>query len=99
MRCLGCVTSFKESERLTMEDLMIEYKNYNIPLEDKGKRTLLKTIVSFLNSKGGTIFVGVEDNKGEVRGVELTPQSQAAFRECIEDMVQHIRPVLSMKDR
>lgn len=34
-------------------------------------KTLLKTIISFLNSKGGTIYIGVEDNKGEVKGVQM----------------------------
>lgn len=65
MKCLGCQTSFKEGDKLMMEDLKVEYKNYNLPIrEDKARRTLVKTIVSFLNSKGGTIYIGVEDNKG-----------------------------------
>ena len=43
-----------------MEGLQIEYKNYNLPIkEEKPARTMLKTIVSFLNSKGGTIYIGV----------------------------------------
>lgn len=70
MKCLGCQTSFKEGEKLMMEDHKVEYKNYNIPIrEEKQRRTLIKTILSFLNSKGGTIYIGVEDNKGEVKGV------------------------------
>ena len=60
MKCPGCATSFKEGEKLIMEGLQIEYKNYNLPIkEEKPARTMLKTIVSFLNSKGGTIYVGV----------------------------------------
>ena len=53
-----------------MEGLHIEYKNYNIPIkEEKSMKILLKTVLSFLNSKGGTIYIGVEDSKGEVKGV------------------------------
>ena len=59
--CLGCCTSFKEGEKLKHEEgLNIEFKNYNLPIqENKGKRTLLKTIVSFLNSQGGNIYITV----------------------------------------
>ena len=60
MKCPGCATSFKEGERLKLEDLHIEFKNYNLPIkEEKPMRTLLKTILSFLNSQGGTIYIGV----------------------------------------
>jgi predicted HTH transcriptional regulator len=53
-----------------MEGLCVEYKNYSIPIkEEKPMRTLVKTVISFLNSKGGTIYIGVEDSKGEVKGV------------------------------
>lgn len=85
MKCLGCQTSFKEGEKLMMEDLKVEYKNYNLPIrEEKGRRILTKTIVSFLNSKGGTIYIGVEDNKGEVRGVELYEEDKADFTKFLK---------------
>ena len=32
MKCPGCATSFKEGERLVLEGLHIEYKNYNLPI-------------------------------------------------------------------
>lgn len=58
--CLGCQTSFEANQKLTLEHLTIEHKNYQLPLKDsKHKWILLKTIVSFLNSKGGTIYIGV----------------------------------------
>jgi len=28
-------------------------------------------MVAFLNSKGGTIYIGVDDNSGKVYGVEI----------------------------
>jgi predicted HTH transcriptional regulator len=39
--------------------------------EAKHKFSLLKTVCAMLNSKGGTIYIGAEDNTGEVKGVSL----------------------------
>jgi predicted HTH transcriptional regulator len=40
--------------------MFIEFKNYFLPIkESKQKWIILKTLVGFLNSKGGTIFIGV----------------------------------------
>jgi len=70
--CLGCQTSFQQGQKLIMENLITEYKNYQLPLKDeKSKWVILKTIVSFLNCKGGTIYIGVEDNEGAVVGLYL----------------------------
>jgi predicted HTH transcriptional regulator len=71
--CLGCRTYFEEGERVPLESMFIEFKNYYLPLkESKQKWIILKTITGFLNSKGGTIYIGVEDKKGEVMGLELS---------------------------
>lgn len=70
--CVGCRTHFEEGDKLPLEGMSIELKNYNIPIKDQKHRwILLKTIVSFLNSKGGTIFIGAEDSTGEVKGVSI----------------------------
>lgn len=71
--CLGCKRSFEEGMNLPLEDLTIELKNYTFPIRDqKHKWILLKTIVSLLNSKGGTIFMGAEDKTGEVIGLQIS---------------------------
>lgn len=67
---MGCQTYFKENKSYKLENLITEYKNFQLPLkDDKSKVTLLKTIVSFLNSQGGTIYIGIEDKQGSVQGV------------------------------
>ena len=54
------------------ESLTIEFKNYSMPLkQSKHKWTLLKTIVAFLNTKGGTIYIGIEDSDGKVNGFPM----------------------------
>ena len=58
--CLGCHTYFEEGEKVPLESISVEFKNYFLPLKDsKPKWILLKTMVGFLNSKGGTIYIGI----------------------------------------
>jgi len=52
--------------------MTVEFKNYSFPIKESFlKENLLKTIVGFMNSKGGTIFMGVNDSNGSVQGVRL----------------------------
>ena len=57
-------TFFYLNEKLIFgEDMFIEYKNYHFPFSDKNKEEFKKQICSFLNSKGGRIYVGISDDK------------------------------------
>lgn len=50
---------------------------YDLPIKDQlHKFIILKTIISFLNSKGGTIFIGAEDKTGEVIGILIERKQQ-----------------------
>lgn len=70
--CVGCKTHFQEGDKLPAESITIELKNYPFPIKENRHRwNLLKTICSFLNSKGGTIFIGADDTTGEVRGIKM----------------------------
>jgi predicted HTH transcriptional regulator len=77
-----------------------EYKNYDIPLSDgKHKWSLLKTIVSFLNSKGGTIFVGVEDNNCKVVGKLLSGKVRDEFKLTLKHLTERIVPAIDLTDK
>ena len=57
-------TFFYNKEKLIYgEDMQIEYKNYSFPFTDIHKDEFKKQICGFLNSKGGRIFVGINDDK------------------------------------
>lgn len=57
--CVGCRTSFVEAERLPLNQSATDYHILDIPIKNDNSRwTLLKSIVSFLNSQGGTIYIG-----------------------------------------
>jgi predicted HTH transcriptional regulator len=70
--CLGCKRYFLRGEKLPLENMVVEFKNYSFPIKGSFlKLTLLKTIVGFMNSKGGTLYMGVDDASGNVEGVTL----------------------------
>ena len=57
-------TFFYNKERLIYgEDMQIEYKNYSFPFTEMHKEEFKKQICGFLNSKGGRIFIGINDDK------------------------------------
>jgi len=59
--CLGCRTYFEEGEKVPLLGIFNEFRNYELPIKDNKHRwSLLKTLTGFLNSKGGTIYIGIE---------------------------------------
>lgn len=61
------------------EDQYTEFKNYSYPLEDHGRRELRRQYIGFLNSKGGRIYIGINDEK-QINGVILTYKNTDIFR-------------------
>ena len=57
-------TFFYNKEKLVYgEDKQIEYKNYSFPFTKILKEEIKRQICGFLNSKGGRIFIGINDDK------------------------------------
>jgi predicted HTH transcriptional regulator len=80
--------------------MIIEFKNYSIPIKDsKSKWVLLKTITGFLNCKGGTIYIGVDDRTGKVEGLEINRKEQDDFKLSIKALVERINPVVDLKSK
>jgi len=97
---MGCRTAFQDNEKTILENLTTEYKNYQLPLkEDKIKWALLKTIVSFLNSQGGTIYLGIEDNEGSVQGQLLTRKEQDSFKLFVKQLLERVHPKIDLNNR
>ena len=67
--------------------------------EDKATRTILKTIVSFLNSRGGTIYIGIEDSKGAVQGQFLDRKTRDNFRLWLKQMLEKVHPKVDLNNR
>ncbi|KRW99642.1 hypothetical protein PPERSA_03443 [Pseudocohnilembus persalinus] len=76
-----CRTYFVKGENLPLENEVIEYKNYQWPIENSSFiiDKLQKLICGMLNSKGGTILIGVHDNSFKVLGLNLTIKQQEDY--------------------
>ena len=71
--------------------MTIEFKNYDFPIKGSFlKKVLLKTIVAFMNSKGGMIFMGVDDSTGKVEGVTIGRREMDEFRLMIKQMLEKV---------
>lgn len=58
--CIGCRTLFQYSEEVQLDTISSEYCDYSVPLQDdKLKWNILRAVISFLNSQGGTIYIGI----------------------------------------
>ena len=61
---------YKDEELIFGEDLYIEFKNYKIPFSSQNIEEIKKQICGFLNSKGGRIYIGIDDKK-IIKGIQL----------------------------
>jgi len=94
------VTSYLRSNEQTTtmaliqggESQHVEFKpslrSKNKKINKRAKHEVVRSIVAFLNSDGGTLFIGVEDNK-EIRGLENFPDDEAITR-CIKDIIKNM---------
>ena len=65
---------------------MIFEENDKLELKEKFTDSLVKEVVSFLNSKGGTIILGIKDNK-EVVGLFNPDEVQRKISDIVTDQI------------
>ncbi|KRW99643.1 hypothetical protein PPERSA_03444 [Pseudocohnilembus persalinus] len=84
-----CRTYFVQGENLPLENEIIEYKNFQWPLQDDVYviDKLQKLICGMLNSKGGTVLIGVHDNSFNVLGLNLSANQQEDYKLFIQNQV------------
>ena len=70
-----------------MESQTLEYKLYQFPLDNERRQILMESICSFLNTKGGFIFIGINDEHNVVQGVELTLKQKDMMKMDIINLV------------
>jgi len=76
-------TSFYYDELLSIEEgLHVEYKNYRWPLSSNLIDTMKNQMCGFLNSLGGRVYIGVNDDR-IVKGVYLKPKKKDLIRNQI----------------
>lgn len=58
---------------------------------------LLKTIVSFLNSQGGSILLGIEEDA--VQGQKLSRKEQDTFKLFMKQLLEKVHPEVDLNHR
>ena len=73
------------------ENETTEFKNYTLPLDNERIFALQKTVSAFLNTKGGTIFIGV-NNSGIIKGAWLNKEEHNDIQAYLIDLLRDIEP-------
>ena len=73
-----------------MLDVLIsqnESKTLEFKENTKGLHSILKAVIAFVNTSGGTIIVGVSDKQKRVVGIENPLQEEERLANCIADSI------------
>ena len=85
-------TSFYKDELLAEgEDGYTEFKNFNFPLNEKQGEELKRQFCGFLNSNGGRLYLGINDQK-IVKGVVLNYKRCDALRNLLVNYTYDFYP-------
>ena len=83
---------FYMNERIKDEEsAVIEFKRYSYPFNEEMIRTLQKTILSFVNSDGGCIFIGIRDDS-VVKGIQLIGKEKDDSSNFLVNITDNISP-------
>lgn len=63
------------------------------------KWSILKAIVSFLNTKGGTILIGVSPRSSKVDGLFLERKERDNFKLTLKQLIEKIFPKVDLNNR
>ena len=87
---------YKDEKISGAEDEKTEFKNYYFPL-GKGKREeLIRQICSFINSSGGKLYIGIDDERS-IKGVP-TDGDITFYNNLIFSMVEDFSPKIEPKE-
>lgn len=74
------------------ENEFIEFKNYKLPLLGQQMLKIKETVCGFLNTGGGRLYIGVNDQKQQVQGMYLNLKSKDKFIRYIDDCLIDVSP-------
>ena len=81
---------YKNEQIIDDEDLLTEFKNYYFPLGKFQSEELSRQFCSFLNSDGGRLYIGINDDKS-VKGV-VAYGNIKNYEEKLTNLVKHFYP-------
>lgn len=87
---------YKDEKISGAEDEKTEFKNYYFPLGKSKKEELIRQICSFINSSGGTLYIGIDDERS-IKGVP-TDGDVNFYNNLILNMVKDFTPKIEPKE-
>ena len=87
---------YKNEQIIDDEDLLTEFKNYYFPLRKFQIEELSRQFCSFLNSDGGRLYLGIDDDK-TVKGVVIYGNI-INYEEKLIDLVKKFSPKINEKE-
>jgi len=81
---------YKDEKISGAEDEKTEFKNYYFPLGKSKKEELIRQICSFINSSGGRLYIGIDDERS-IKGVP-TDGDIKFYNSLIFNMVKDFSP-------
>ena len=88
---------YKEENLIAEENQFNEFKKYYFPLNENKKNELAKLFCSFLNFKGGRLYIGISDDKRCVKGVVVN-NDISYYEKTIKDLVKNFYPKINADD-
>ena len=86
-------TYFFKNEKINEdENEYIEYKDYFFPFGEKQINELKRQFCGFMNSHGGRLFIGINDQK-IIKGIVLNEQGMYALSNLLFNCIEDIHPI------
>jgi hypothetical protein len=87
---------YKDEKISGTEDEKTEFKNYYFPLGKSKREELIRQICSFINSSGGRLYIGIDDERS-IKGVP-TDGDINFYNNLIFSMVEDFSPKIEPKE-
>ena len=85
-------TFFYENEKIREKrNQVIEFKNYSLPLNQDNGDELRRQICGFLNSQGGRLYIGIDD-QNTVKGIVLNYKKRDNLRNALINLTYDFYP-------
>lgn len=85
-------TFFYENEKIKEKrNQVIEFKNYSLPLNQDNGDELRRQICGFLNSQGGRLYIGIDD-QNIVKGIVLNYKKRDNLRNALINLTYDFYP-------
>ena len=88
---------YKDEQILEEENQYNEFKRYSFPLDNPKKYELARQFCSFMNYKGGRLYIGITDANRIIKGVVIN-RNLSYYENIIFELVKNFYPKINAKE-